>query len=42
MLQFNDWCDSADTPFGNHLVRVMTGCRADAAASIQVTATAVQ
>lgn len=41
MAQFNDWCDSADTPLGNHHVRVMTGRPADAATGIQVTATAV-
>lgn len=41
MVQFNDWCDSADTPLGNHHVRVITGRPADAATGIQVTATAV-
>ena len=41
MVQFNDWCDSADTPLGNHHVRVMTGRPADTATGIQVTATAV-
>ncbi|MFN7089082.1 MAG: Hachiman antiphage defense system protein HamA [Allorhizobium sp.] len=41
MVQFNDWCDSADSPLGNHHVRVMTGRPADAATGIQVTATAV-
>lgn len=41
MVQFNDWCDSADTPLGNHHVRVMTGRPADAATGIQLTATAV-
>ncbi|WP_284165706.1 Hachiman antiphage defense system protein HamA [Frigidibacter sp. SD6-1] len=41
MVQFNDWCDSADTPLGNHHVRVMTGRPADAATGIQATATAV-
>ena len=41
MVQFNDWCDSADTPLGNHHVRVMTARPADAAIGIQVTATAV-
>ena len=41
MVQFNDWCDSADTPLGNHHVRVMTGRPADAVTGIQVTATAV-
>ncbi|UFS67705.1 DUF1837 domain-containing protein [Paracoccus denitrificans] len=41
MVQFNDWCDSADTPLGNYHVRVMTSRPADAATGIQVTATAV-
>lgn len=41
MVQFNDWCDSADTPVGNHHVRVMTGRPADSAIGVQVTATAV-
>lgn len=40
MVQFNDWCDAADTPLGNHHVRVMTGRPADAPTGIQVTATA--
>ena len=41
MVQFNDWCDSADTPAGNHHVRVITGRPADSATGIQVTATAL-
>lgn len=41
MVHFDNWCDSADTPLGNHHVRVMTGRSADAATGIQVTATAV-
>lgn len=41
MMQLNDWCESADTPLGNYLVRVITGRLEDAAAGIQVTATAV-
>ncbi|HSZ66595.1 MAG TPA: hypothetical protein VK825_10350 [Xanthobacteraceae bacterium] len=41
MVQFHDWCDSADTPVGNHHVRVMTGRPADSATAVQVTATAV-
>lgn len=41
MVQFNDWCDSADTPLGNHHVRVMTGRQIDAAVGIQATAAAV-
>lgn len=41
MVQFNDWCDAADTPAGNHHVRVITGRPADAATGVQVTASAV-
>ena len=41
MVQFNNWCDSADTPVGNHHVRVMTVRPADLATGVQVTATAV-
>lgn len=41
MVQFNDWCDIADTPLGNHHVRVMTGRPPDAATAVRVTATAV-
>src|SRR3546814_16245329 len=41
MVQFNDWCDSADTPAGTHHVRVMTGRPADSATGMQVTATAM-
>ncbi len=41
MVQFNDWCDSADTPVGNHYVRVMTARPADTATGIQVTARAI-
>jgi HamA len=41
MVQFNDWCKSADTPVGNHHLRVMTGRPADSAFGIQVTASAV-
>lgn len=40
-MEFDAWCDSADTPVGNHHVRVMTGRPADAATGIQVTAEAV-
>lgn len=40
-MQFNDWCDSADTPVGNHHVRLMTVRPADLATGIQVTAAAV-
>lgn len=41
MVQFNDWCDSTDTPLGNHHVRVMTTRPADVPAGIQATAAAV-
>lgn len=41
MVQFNDWCNSADTAIGNHRVRVMTGRPADATVGVQVTASAV-
>ena len=41
MVQFNDWCDSADTPLGNHHVRVMRGRPARAAPGTQVPAPAV-
>ena len=41
MVQFSDWCDSADTPVGDHHVRVMTGRPADSATGIQVTARAL-
>ncbi len=41
MVQFNDWCSSADTPVGNHHVRVMTGRAADAAVGIALTAAAI-
>ena len=41
MVQFNDWCDFADTPIGNHHMRVMTGRPANSATGVQVTATAV-
>ena len=38
MVQFNDWCDSADVPLGNHHIRVMTGRPTHAAVGIQNTA----
>jgi hypothetical protein len=38
MVQFNDWCDSADVPLGTHHIRVMTGRPAHAAVGIQNTA----
>ncbi|MBG6148114.1 hypothetical protein IWQ51_006270 [Labrenzia sp. EL_142] len=41
MVQFNDWCDCADTPLGNHHVRVMTSRPADSAIGIQLTAATV-
>lgn len=41
MVQFYDWCDSADMPLGNHHVRVMTGRLGDIATGIQMTARAI-
>lgn len=41
MVQFNDWCESADVPVGNHHVRVMTSRAADAQTGIQLSAAAV-
>jgi hypothetical protein len=41
MVQFNDWCNSADTPVGNHHLRIMTSRPADSTVGVQVTASAV-
>jgi len=41
MVQFNDWCDAADVPLGNHHIRVMTGRPEHAAIAIQTTAAVV-
>jgi hypothetical protein len=41
MVHFSDWCNSADTPIGNHHLRIMTGRPADSAVGVQVTASAV-
>jgi hypothetical protein len=41
MVQFNNWCNSADIPLGNHHIRVMTGRPADATVGIRVTAATV-
>jgi hypothetical protein len=41
VVQFNDWCDSADTPVGTHCVRVMTARPADANFAVQLSAEAV-
>lgn len=41
MVQFGDWCNSTDSPVGNHHIRVMTGRAGDAAAGIQATAAAL-
>lgn len=41
MVQFNDWCDSTDTPVGNHYLRVIRGRAADAATAIQLSAAAI-
>jgi len=41
MVQFNEWCDSADVPLGNNHVRLMTGRPTHAAVAIQTTAAVV-
>lgn len=41
MVQFNEWCDSADLPLGNHHIRLMTGRPTHAAVAIQITAAVV-
>lgn len=41
MVQFNDWCDSTDTPVGNHRLTVVAGRVADTATGVQATAAAV-
>lgn len=41
MVQFSNWCDAADSPLGNHHVRVLTGRPADSPAGVQLTAAAV-
>lgn len=41
MVQFNDWCDSADTTLSNHHIQVLTGRAADATIGIQETAAAI-
>jgi hypothetical protein len=41
MVQFNDWCVSADGQVGNHFRRVMSGQAANLAAGIQATAAVV-
>ncbi|MDY0222352.1 MAG: SAVED domain-containing protein [Desulfobacterium sp.] len=41
MVQFNDWCDFADTPIGNHNVKVITSRPADILTGINVTAAVV-
>lgn len=38
MVRFNDWCDCADVPLGNHHVRLMTGRPPHSAVGIQATA----
>lgn len=40
-MQFNDWCDAADTPVGNHHVRVLTARAADSQTAIQLSALAI-
>ncbi|WP_323947943.1 Hachiman antiphage defense system protein HamA [Aeromonas caviae] len=41
MVQFNDWCDSADTTLGHHHIRVLTGRLADVAIGVQETAAVI-
>ncbi len=41
MVQFNDWCVSADGQVGNHFHRVMTGQAGNLAAGVQATAAVV-
>lgn len=41
MVQFNDWCDGADTPLGNHHLHIKTGRAADRPTGVQLTAAAV-
>jgi hypothetical protein len=41
MVQFNEWCDSADVPLGNHHIRLMTGRATHAAVAVQTTAAVV-
>jgi hypothetical protein len=41
MVQFNDWCASADGQVGNHFRRVMTGKAANLITGIEVTASAI-
>lgn len=41
MVQFNDWCVSADGQVGNHFRRVMTGQAANLATGVQATAAVV-
>jgi hypothetical protein len=41
MLQFNNWCDLADVPLGNHKIRIMTGRPTDVTVGIRATAAAV-
>ncbi|MFC4217150.1 Hachiman antiphage defense system protein HamA [Pseudophaeobacter arcticus] len=41
MVNFNNWCESTDTPLGNHHVQVVSGRPADAEIGIQWTAKAV-
>lgn len=41
MVQFNDWCDGADTPLGNHRLHIKTGRAADRPTGVQLSAAAV-
>lgn len=41
MVRFNDWCNSAEQPIGNHSLRVMTSQAANLPVGIQATAAIV-
>lgn len=41
MIEFAEWCDSVDTPVGNHRLLIMTGMPTHAAFGIQATAAVV-
>ena len=41
MAQFNDWCNSTETQYGNYFCRIMTGVPANMATGIQATAAVI-
>ncbi|RJX74822.1 Hachiman antiphage defense system protein HamA [Pseudomonas sp. LS-2] len=41
MVQFNDWCDCADEPVGNHFRRVLTGQTANRQTGVDATASVI-